>query len=547
MVSHLIGVDIGTSGLKTALVHAEAGVLAVAERSYPLHRPATAWAENDPEDWYRALVDTVHEIVARAGVPPATVLALCIVAQRDQFVLLDGAGRVLTPAIHWTDRRDPEETERLYAQLGRERLIHITGVIPIPGLGLPNLVWTKRHLPDIWRQVRWALPIKDYLAYRLTGDIGTDVSSTSRSVLNDWRRMDWSDEICAEVGIPREILPPVRYRPSEARAELDSYAAATLGLAPGTILAAGGGDDQAATLACGVIDVGDVSIGTGTSTCWRTVTDHGSEDERGLADYSPHVVPGRFIAEVTIAGAGTSLRWFRDVFGFSETRPETHSSYEELLTEAEAIEPGAEGLLFYPYLDGSRLPYYDEEIRGVFFGIIPGHRRAHFVRSIMEGIAYSYPPLIDILTDSGLPVGKLTIVDGEARSRAWNALKAHVTGREIHTTGVVEAAAVGAAILAGMACGIFRTAADGVAALATPGDIYVPDPALHARYQTLRERWEAVRPHLFAAAHASIPSGPRLTPDALSGDRSATSKEDTPCQNDLTTLPGPHAGLAGAT
>jgi sugar (pentulose or hexulose) kinase len=378
---------------------------------------------------------------------------------------------------------------------------------PIPGETLPNLVWTKRHLPDVWRRVHAALPPKDYLAYRLTGDIGTDISSPSRSILNDWRRETWSEEICAEVGIPYEILPKVRYVPWETRARLSAAAAEQIGLAPGTILAVGGGDDQAATLACGVIDVGDVSVGTGTSSCWRLVTDRGSEDQRGLADFTAHVVPDRSLYEVAIAGTGTSFRWFRDVFGASPARPGTTSTYDELVAEAATIEPGSEDLLFYPYLDGSRLPYFDDDARGVFFGINPGHTRAHFVRAIMEGIAYHYPPLVEILTDLlGSPIGKMTIVDGEARSHLWNAIKADVMGRELRTIGVVEASAVGGAILAGLASGAFANAAEGVAALVTPGDTYRPDPARHERYESLRQRWEAVRPHIFEAFHAGAPA-----------------------------------------
>ena len=234
MSGYLLGADVGTSALKAALVHPEHGVVAVAERAYPMHRPHPRWAENDPEDWYAALVAAVPEVLARAGVAPDEVGALCLVGQRDIAVLLDGAGRVLTPCIHWTDRRDPEETARLYAELG-ERLVAVSGVLPIPGLVLPNLAWSRRHLPEAWRAARHALQPKDFLAYRLTGDVGTDIGSPTRSLLNDWRTWDWSPELCAAAGIPPELLPPVRYRPWEVRGELGAAAAAALGLAPGSI------------------------------------------------------------------------------------------------------------------------------------------------------------------------------------------------------------------------------------------------------------------------------------------------------------------------
>jgi xylulokinase len=499
MAAHLIGVDLGTSGMKSVLMRSDGMLLRVASRTYPMLRPSTTWAENDPDDWFNAFVEVVHELMDASAVDPAEVKALCVVAQRDPAVLLGVDGEVLAPSISWTDRRDPAETEQLYASFGRQHLIHVTGVVPLAGLTLPNLVWTKRHQPDVWSRVRHVLPPKDYLAFRLTGDIGTDISTPSRSVMNDFRREAWSDEICAAAGIPLELMPPVKYLPWQPRAELDASAAALLGLRPGTVLAVGGGDDQSAALGSGVIDPGDVSAGTGTASCWRLVTDQRQEDSQGLADFTAHVVPDRYLYEMAIASTGTSFRWFRDVFGIG---PAGLSSFDELVGEAATIEPGAEGLLFYPYLDGSRLPYFNEDASGVFFGILPGHTRAHFVRAILEGIAFLYPPLVDILAGYVSPIRSITLVDGEAKSETWNAIKADVMGRSVATTGCLEAAAVGGAILAGMACGVFTNAKQGVDALVAPGRTYEPDPTRSGQYAQARARYEAVYAHLSDAFHA---------------------------------------------
>jgi sugar (pentulose or hexulose) kinase len=505
MATHLIGVDLGTSGMKSVLMRSDGTLLRVAARTYPMHRPFTTWAENDPDDWFRALIEVVHELVGSSRVDPGEIKALCIVAQRDPAVLLDVDGQVLGPSISWTDRRDPEETEQLYASFGRQHLIHVSGVVPLPGLTLPNLVWTKRHQPDLWSRVRTVLPPKDYLAFRLTGDIGTDISTPSRSVMNDFRDEAWSDDICREAGIPLEIMPPVKYLPWQPRAQLSASAASLLGLRTGTILAVGGGDDQSAALGSGVIDTGDVSAGTGTASCWRLVTDQREEDEQGLADITAHVVPGRYLYEMAIAGTGTAFRWFRDVFG---TSPAGLCSFDELVAAAAAVEPGTEGLLFYPYLDGSRLPYFNEDATGVFFGILPGHRRAHFVRAILEGVAFLYPPLVDILASYVSPIRSITLVDGEAKSELWNGIKADVMGRPVATTGVLEAAAVGAAILAGMACGEFASAKQGVSALVAPGRTYEPDPTRSREYAQIRARSEAVYFHLSEAFHAGGRSVP---------------------------------------
>jgi len=501
-MDHLIGVDLGTTGAKAILVSAEGANLATSWVEYPMHRPHADWAENDPDDWVRATQSLVRDVVVSSGVTPSSVRGLSIVAQRDPLVLLDDSGEVLTPAISWLDRRDQDESDALYDAFGRSYLTSVTGVVPVPGLPLPNLVWTRTHLPDVWRRTRHALFVKDYVIYRLTGEIATDLSTPSRSVLNDYRANDWSASICAAAEIPVEFLPEVRYGAWEPRASLGRKAAESLGLAPGTVVAAGGGDDQSATLGSGVIDAGDLSAGTGTASCWRLVSATGLADPAGRADLSPHVVPNRYLYEMTIAGTGLSLRWFRDNFGAAAsdgTAPV--ASYDALVEEAMGVPPGADGLIFFPYLDGSRLPYFNEDASGVFFGINPGHRRAHFVRAILEGIAYQYPPLMTILTEYVDDVRNFTLVDGEARSASWNAIKADVIGRPIATTRTVEAAAVGSAILAGVAAGTFRDIPAAVAALVATGEIVEPDPARSALYRRLRARYDAVYRHLDLAFH----------------------------------------------
>lgn len=502
MTDCVIGVDLGTTGGKAILADEHGDVRGTSWREYPLHRPQAGWAENDPDDWVRATAAMIRDVVASAGVGPESVKAVSIVAQRDPVVLIDAAGEVLTPSISWLDRRDPEETEALFRDLGRTHIIEVTGVVPVPALTLPNLVWTRRHLPDIWRRARHAIFVKDYVIYRLTGEIATDYSTQSRSLLNDYRTNNWSDEICAFAQIPLELLPEVKYNPWAPRAVLDHKAAQMLGLRAGTILSAGGGDDQSAALGSGVVATGDVSAGTGTASCWRVVSDRAVADPAGRADLSVHVVPGRYLYEMTIAGTGLSLRWFRDVFGAvvaDKTAPS--ATYDALVDEAMEVPPGADGLIFYPFLEGSRLPYNNQDAKGVFFGITATHRRAHFVRAILEGVAYQYPPLVDLVGHYTSNVGMISIVDGEARSRAWNAIKADVMGRPIRTTRTVEAAAVGSAILAGVAGGIFSSVEAGAAALVATGEVFEPDPARHAVYERERQRYEAVYRHLDLAFH----------------------------------------------
>ena len=485
----LIGADVGSSCLKAALVHPERGVVAVAERSYPMHRPHPGWAENDPEDWYQALAHAVPAALAQVGVAPSDVAALCLVGQRDIAVLIDEAGHALAPVIHWTDRRDPEETTAAYDRLGRKRLVDISGTLPIPGLVLPNLLWTRHHRPDLWGRARHALQPKDYLAYRLTGDVGTDPTGPTRSVLNDWRAGTWSEELCDAYGIARELLPDVTYQPWQVRGELGA-AAHEIGLAPGTLLVAGGGDDPAAALGSGVIDPGDVSVGTGSSMSWRAVAGQPMFDPTGLVGLMPHVVPDRHLHEMVAVGSGTTLRWLRGTFGGG-------ASYEELIAAAGTVEPGSDGLLCFPYVEGASVPVQDDHVRAVFHGISGHHGLPHFVRATLEGIAYQYPALLAALAERGLTATSLTISDGEARSTTWNQIKADVLGHSLTPALRVEAPSIGAAILAGIGSGAFATAQDAVNAVVEVDSPIRPTPDGHDTYQELRGYWERTRDQVF--------------------------------------------------
>jgi xylulokinase len=489
MSAYVIGADVGSSALKAALVHPDRGVVAITEQPYPMHRPEPGWAQNDAEDWYRALAVAVPEVLAAGGVSPGEVGALCLAGQRDIVALLDENGRTLAPVIHWTDRRDPAETTELYDGLGRDLLVERSGTLPIPGLVLPNLVWTRRHQPDVWARTRYALMPKDFLAYRLTGDVGTDPTGPTRSIINDWRNGGWHEQTCADAGIPSEILPEVKYASWQPRGEL-GRAAYDVGLLPGTVLVAGGGDDPAAALGSGVVDAGAVSIGTGSSMSWRVVDDAPRHDKTGLIGLMPHVAPDRYLHEMVVVGSGTTLRWFRDAFGGGVP-------YPQLIAEAAAVDPGADGLLCFPFVEGTTVPYQDDAVRAVFHGISGHHRRGHFVRALLEGIAYQYPGLLDVVQSRGLATTSLTISDGEARSEVWNQIKADVLGHPIIPALRVEAPSIGAAVLAGVGIGAFDSVADGVAAAVETAPAVVPDDARHTTYEGLRQQWETVRDHVY--------------------------------------------------
>ncbi|HYM50441.1 MAG TPA: FGGY family carbohydrate kinase [Candidatus Limnocylindrales bacterium] len=522
----LLGSDLGTSSTKTVLMSETGHLLAEAVQEYPMHRPHPDWAENDPDDWLRAVLDTVRRVIAAAGADPARIRGWSLVSQRDPVVLLDEGGRVLTPSISWVDRRTLDLNRELFEIFGYTRLVDLTGVRPIGGLTLHNLVWTMRHRPDVWGQVRHILFAKDYVLYRLTGQIGTDSSTPSRSVMNDVRAGGWSHRICDRMGIDVSLLPEIRWHPWQQLDELSATAAAATGLRPGIPIAAGGGDDQSATLGAGVISPGDICAGTGTASCWRSVTDVCRPEPQGRADLSPHVVPDRYVLEMTIASTGSSLRWLRDTFAQDALAEEARtgkSAYDSLVEAAAQVPPGADGLLYYPYLEGARTPRYNDDGSGVFFGLRASHTRAHFVRAVLEGVAFQYPATLALLASQGMGGGRFSLVDGETRSPLWNQIKADVLGRPVHVPRVIQSAAVGAVILAGMAAGVFRDAQEGVEAVVHWDRVYEPDPLRQARYRELGDRYERVYPMLDEAFHragaAPAAPAPAREPIIVGGSR----------------------------
>jgi xylulokinase len=489
----LLGVDIGTGSVKALAVALDGRPLAAACVEHPMLHPRPGWAENNPDDWLRGVIHAVRQLVATDGVNTQGVLAMCVVSQRDPWVLLDGAMRPLRAAIAWTDQRSEPELAELTGRMGRSWLIERTGVLPIAGLGLPCLLWIQSHEPQIWATVRRLLSPKDYVLYRLTGRVGTDVTTPTRSVMNDLRTESWSAEICSAAAVAMDLLPEVCWQPWDRIAELDARAARLLGLPRGLPIAAGGGDDQGAALGAGAVEVDDICAGTGTSSDWRLVTDAMQPDtelERG--DLARHVVAGRYVFEVCIESTGGSLRWFRDTFGAG-------ASYAQLVEEAQTVPPGAGGLSFLPFVDGAkRAPWFLSGATAGFLGISSGHTRAHLSRAILEGIAFEYPPTLELIAPGRDQNRPITLVDGEAHAGPWNQMKADVLGIPIRTTVIRESAALGAAILAGQSVGAFADAASGVRRLVRFDRVFEPDQARHEEYARLRSRYEgllgAIRP-----------------------------------------------------
>jgi xylulokinase len=467
----LVGLDVGTTGVKALAIGPDGTVQARAEHGYALSTPRPEWAEQDPEDWWRAS----EAALADLGIDGVAGIGLS--GQMHGLVALDGADRVLRPAILWNDGRTGAECAEIEERVGLERLIALTGNRALTGFTAPKLLWLRRHEPDVYTAIRHVLLPKDYVRLRLTGERAIDVADASGTLLFDVARRRWSDELLDELELPREWLPRALESPE------------TSGRTSGGIpVAAGAGDQAAGALGVGVDRPGPVSIQLGTSGVVFAALPEFAADAEARVHAFCHAVPERWHAMGVMLSAAGSLRWLRDAL--------VGESYEELVREAARWGPGAEGLLFQPYLAGERTPHADPHARGAFVGLSLRHDRGALVRALLEGVAFGLRDSFELLGELGVRPEVGRVSGGGARSELWLRIVASVLGLPLERTLVAEGAAYGAALLGGVAAGVFTGVEDAVERCVRPLPPVEPDVAWQAHYDELYARFRLLYPAL---------------------------------------------------
>ena len=456
----LVGLDVGTTGVKALAVSPAGEVLARAKEEYPLSTPQPGWAEQDPEEWWRAAQAALEGL---GGEPAGVGLS----GQMHGLVCLDGADRVLRPAILWNDQRTAAECEEIEERIGLERLIRLTGNRALTGFTAPKLLWVRRHEPEIYARIRHVLLPKDYVRLRLSGERAIDVADASGTLLFDVANRRWSDEVLDALELPGEWLPPV-------------YESAEI---------AGAGDQPAAAVGVGIDRVGPVSVVLGTSGVVLAVLPEYAAEPQARVHVFCHAVPGSWEAMGVMLSAAGSLRWFRDALA-----PDV--AYGELVAEAERSPAGAEGLTFLPYLQGERTPHADPSARGVFEGLTLGHDRGGLVRAVLEGVAYGLRDSLELLRGLGVRPTAGRASGGGARSRLWLRIVASTLGLPLELTAVEEGSAYGAALLAGVRTGVFEDVHAAVAACVRVRETVEPDPAWQAVYDEGYAHFRALYPAL---------------------------------------------------
>ena len=416
----LIGLDVGTSGVKGVAIEEDGTVAAVAEESYPLSMPQPGWAEQDPDDWWRAS----QRVLAQLPEGP-----IGLSGQMHGLVVLGSRDEVLRPAILWNDQRTGPECAEIERRIGLERLLELTGNRALPGFTAPKLLWLQRHEPDVHAQIRHVLLPKDYVRFRLTGERTSDAADASGTLLFDVAHRRWSEEVCDALEVPLAWLPSAHESTEVATA----------------------GDQASGALGVGIVAPGALSIVLGTSGVVFAVLPRYEVDPR--LHVFCHAVPGTWHAMGVMLSAAGSLSWFRDVVG---------AEYGALDAEAARWGPGVEGLLFAPYLAGERTPHVDPAARGAFTGLALGHDRGALARAVMEGVAFGLRDSLELLRELGVEAHVGRISGGGARSDLWVRVVASVLRLPVERMQLEEGAAYGAALLAGVRAGVFADVADAV-------------------------------------------------------------------------------------
>ncbi|NMC82553.1 MAG: xylulokinase [Armatimonadetes bacterium] len=470
-MAYLIGLDIGTSGVKGVLLGEDGTVSASSVREYPLATPQPGWAEQNPEDWWRGTVEVLRELTAAAK--GETVAGLGLIGQMHGATFLDERGEVIRPAILWCDQRTEAECAEITSAVGSDNLQRITANPALTGFQAPKIVWLRNHEPGNYDRVAHVLLPKDYVRYRLTGAMYSDVSDASGTTLFDVPNRKWSSEVLSALKIPAGWLPPAEE--GTARTGTVSPECEELtGLKTGTPVAAGGGDQAAGAVGAGIVREGVVSSTVGTSGVVFAYANEPWVDPEGRIHTFCHAVPGAWHVMGVMLSAGGSLRWFRDTFGYQ--------GYDEINREAASVPAGSDGLVFLPYLSGERTPHKDPNARGVFFGLSLSHTRAHMARAVMEGVAYSLNDAFRIFRELNVPLQEVRALGGGARSPVWLQIQADVTGLPHHRLNVDEGPAYGAAILAGVMAGTFQSVPEATDRFIRRTDSVEPNPARADRY-----------------------------------------------------------------
>ena len=486
----LLGLDVGTTGARCVALDEGGKLVAEATAGYPIYSPHPGWSEQRPEDWWQASCEVIAQVATKVG---PDIGGIGLTGQMHGAVFLDKRDEVIRPALLWNDQRTAAQAETITERVGASRLTEIAGNPALTGFQAPKILWLRDEEPRAYERVASVLLPKDYVRLRLTGERATDASDASGTLLLDLKERTWSGEILDALEIPVGWLPRVFEGP-ERTGQVRQNTSSELGLQRQLPVAAGGGDNAAAAVGNGIIRDGLASCSIGTSGVLFAHSDTLARDPSGRLHAFCHSVPDRYHLMGVTLSAGGALRWWRDLVGKAD--------YEELSELASQAPPGAEGLLFLPYLTGERTPHLDPGARGAFFGLTSRHNMSHLTRAVMEGVAFSLRDSLEIMVALGTNPTQIRATGGGARSPLWRQLLADVFGRPIVRTLAVEGPASGAALLAGVTAGVFANVEEACAGITLRPDVCEPETSRTRLYDEYYAAYRELYPATASTMHS---------------------------------------------
>ncbi len=484
-MEYLLGIDIGTSGTKTVLFDIDANAVASKTYEYPMYQEQNGWAEQSPQDWWEAAAAGIRFVIDSAKVNPKDIKGIGLSGQMHGLVMLDKQGNPLRRSIIWCDQRTAKEVEDINCILTPEKVLSITANPAVTGFTAAKILWVKKNEPQIYEQCAHILLPKDYIRYQLTGEFATEVSDASGMQLMDVAKRTWSDEVLDALKIDRKLLAKM-HESIDVTGTVHKEAAKKTGLAEGTIVVGGAGDNPAAAIGTGIVTEGSAFTTIGTSGVVYAISDKVAIDPKGRVHTLCASVPGKWTVMSCTQGAGLSLQWLRNQVCTEETAEAKRKDvdpYEIMIDLASAVPIGADKLLYLPYLMGERSPHPDPECRGTFFGLSAIHGRAHLIRAVLEGVAYSQLECVDVFREMGVSIKDMMICGGGARSTLWRQMFADLYQCPVSTIQAEQGGALGAAILAGVGTGVYKDLEDAAKRLIQKKEVQKPIAQNSAEYR----------------------------------------------------------------
>jgi len=490
MNQYLLGIDIGTSSTKTAIIHTDGRLISLASQEYTFKTPKPGWAEQDPEIWYQAAIHTIQKALIKSQIDPGKITGMGLTGLMHGPVFLDSGGQSIRPSIIWADQRSSTQVKFLYNRIGRGKIAEWTGNPLAAGFMLPTWLWIKENEVDTYNKTAYLLLPKDYIRYRFTSEIGSEPSDASATSLFNPFAYQWHTELLDALSLPQQILPAIGPSHQIAGTLLPDIADIT-GLKSGTPIVYGGSDQTCQAIGNGITQPGCISCTIGTGGQIFAVSKKPIYDHQLRLHTFCHAIPDTWHMLAATLTAGKSLRWLRDQIFIG-------SNYTELVNQAATISPGSEGLLFLPYLAGERTPHMDPNATGAFIGLTLRHTQSHMIRAVLEGVVMSLKQGLDIMFDLGVVVQKVIASGGAAKHPLWLQLQADIFNQPIYRTQTKEAAAVGAAILAGVGTGVYNSVAEACqSAVHWDDEVIKPNPeyleTYNQRFNVFRNLYNAIQ------------------------------------------------------